>query len=280
MDGITINNKGLLKYLEFTALAGDGAITHGFTTRQGGVSLPPYTSLNLALHVGDLPENVLANRAVACQALGIEPAKLVAAVQVHGCRVQVVEEQHCGRGALEYSTAFSDTDALVTNLPGVPLSSYYADCVPILFYDPVTLSVGLAHAGWRGTVQRIAGETVAKMSEAFGCKSGDILAGIGPSIGPCCYQVDLPVQKALAANFTYWTELLEPIGPERWKLNLWKTNRRALIDAGLSPQNITIASLCTACNNDLFFSYRAEQGKTGRMTSFIMIKTEGNKEVT
>ncbi|RYD06339.1 hypothetical protein N752_05450 [Desulforamulus aquiferis] len=224
------------------------------------------------MHVGDRSEDVAANRAIACRGLGINWKHLVAGVQVHGCHVQRVEGDDRGRGAQDYSTAFSDTDALITNIPGVPLSSYYADCVPILLYDPVTLSVGLAHAGWRGTVQGIAGLTVGKMVEAYGSNPGDILAGIGPSIGPCCYQVDLPVQRALAEKFSFWADLLEPMVPERWKLNLWETNRRALIEVGLNSNNITTANLCTACNRDLFFSYRAEQGNTGRMASFIMIK--------
>ncbi|SHE56411.1 peptidoglycan editing factor PgeF [Desulforamulus putei] len=272
MQGIRIEQKGDLQYLQFDAFARSGRITHGFTTRRGGFSAFPYHNLNMALHVGDRPDHVRANRAVACAALGINPADLVAAVQVHGSRVEVVGPQHRGRGAVDYSTAIPDTDALITNTPGLPLSSYYADCVPILLYDPVRTCIGLAHAGWRGTVQGIAGAAVAKMREVYGCDAGDILAGIGPSIGPCCYQVDVPVQQALAKVFSYWEELLKPVGPDRWLLDLWETNRRVLMDAGVKAENITVARLCTACRTDLFFSYRMEQGKTGRMASLIMIK--------
>ncbi len=272
MQGIRIEQKGDFQYIQFDSFAESGSITHGFTTRRGGVSSFPYHTLNMALHVGDHPDHVRANRAVACAAIDINPADLVAAMQVHGSRVEVVGPEHRGRGALDYDTAIPDTDALITDRPGLPLSSYYADCVPILLYDPVKTCIGLAHAGWRGTVRRIASKTVARMMEAYGCHPGNILAGIGPSIGPCCYQVDMPVQQALAKGFPDWQELLKPAGPDRWLLDLWETNRKVLLDAGIKPEHITAARLCTACRTDLFFSYRVEQGKTGRMASLIMIK--------
>lgn len=271
MPGITIKRQGDFQYVEFTSFAATGLVTHCFTTRHGGIGVGPYGSLNMALHVGDEPATVLANRKIACAALGINPAHLVAAVQVHGHRVQVVGEEHKGSGAMDYSTAIPDTDALITSVPGVPLSSYYADCVPILLLDPVKVVVGLAHAGWRGTVQRIAGETVKKMSQVFGSDPGDILAGIGPSIGPCCYEVDLPVQQAVSQAFSRWQELLKPTKPGYWLLDLWAANRRALLDAGIREQHITVARLCTSCRTDLFFSYRTN-GQTGRMASLIMIK--------
>lgn len=272
MQSANLRSKGDLEYLQFNAFSASGKVTHAFTTRRGGVSSVPYQSLNLALHVGDNPEDVITNRALLCDALDIDAAHLVAAVQVHGCRVEVVESRHRGRGALTYDTAFPDTDALITNIPGVPLSSYYADCVPIMLFDPAQVAVGLAHAGWRGTVQSIAGLTVEGMVKAFGCKPNNILAVIGPSIGPCCYQVDLPVQQTLAEAFPYWQELVKPVTNGYWNLNLWETNRRVLLAAGIRQENITVASLCTNCYSNMFFSYRAEQGTTGRMASVIMIR--------
>lgn len=271
MPGTILTKKGNLKILQFHDFL-DRQISHGFTTRRGGVSLAPYDQLNMALHVDDNIEHVRANRALVCQALEMNPEQLVAAVQVHGKRVEVIGSEHLGRGALDYHTAIPEADALITNVPGVPLSSYYADCVPILLYDPVKICVGLAHAGWRGTVQQIAGATVKKMAEVYGSNPEDMLAGIGPSIGPCCYQVDEPVRKALEDSFTYWSQLLKPTGYNHWLLDLWQTNRRVLEDAGLRPANITVAEICTACESELFFSYRAHQGKTGRMASLIMIR--------
>ncbi len=272
MYGITMERRGPLQYIQFTSFQQTGKITHGFTTRLGGVSSTPYDGLNMAFHVGDDPEKVRTNRKLVCEALGMKAEDLVAAVQVHGSEVAVVTAEDRGRGALDYATALSDTDALITNVPEVPLSSYYADCVPILLYDPIKTCVGLAHAGWRGTVQGIAGKTVARMSEVYGSNPADILAAIGPSIGPCCYQVDVPVQQALEKNFSYWQELLTPAGTDRWQLNLWETNRKILLAAGVLEKHITVANLCTSCRHKELFSYRADQGKTGRMASLIMIK--------
>ena len=271
MPGAILKKKGNLELLQFQSFL-DHKITHGFTTRKGGVSSPPYDQLNMAFHVEDQIQHVRANRALVCEALAINPEDLVAAVQVHGKRVEVIGPEHKGKGALDYNTAIPETDALITNVPGVPLSSYYADCVPILLYDPVRTCVGLAHAGWRGTVQQIAGATVRKMAEVYGCNPAEMLAGIGPSIGPCCYQVDDPVRQTLEENFPYWNQLLKPAGQNRWLLDLWQTNQRVLLEAGLKPGNITVAGFCTACQSDLFFSYRAHQGKTGRMASLIMIR--------
>ena len=271
MNGITVERRGELQYIQFASFQQTGKISHGFTTRLGGVSLAPYDGLNMALHVGDDPAKVRMNRDLICTALGMKVEDLVAGEQVHGSEVAVVTAEHKGRGALDYDTALPATDALITNVPGVPLSSYYADCVPILFYDPVKTCVGLAHAGWRGTVQEIAGKTVARMTEVYGSEPADILAGIGPSIGPCCYQVDLPVQQALEKTFGYWQELLKPVGEGRWLLDLWETNRKILLASGIPGSNITVANICTCCQAKELFSYRADQGKTGRMASLIMI---------
>lgn len=276
MPGTILIQKGTLEILQFNDFL-DSQISHGFTTRRGGISLSPYDQLNMALHVDDNIEHVRANRALVCQALAMNPEQLVAGVQVHGKRVEVIGPEHKGRGALDYHTAIPEADALITNVPGVPLSSYYADCVPILLYDPVKICVGLAHAGWRGTVQQIASATVEKMIEVYDSNPGDILAGIGPSIGPCCYQVDEPVRQALEESFAYWNQLLKLTGQNRWLLDLWQTNRRVLEDAGLKPENITVAKICTACESELFFSYRAHQGKTGRMASLIMISNNYDK---
>lgn len=275
MKGITVERRGQLQYIQFNSFNETGKISHGFTTRLGGVSCAPYDGLNMALHVGDDPVKVRKNRQLICAALGIKAEDLVAGEQVHGSEVAVVSEEHRGRGALRYDSALPATDALITNVPGIPLSSYYADCVPILLYDPVKTCVGLAHAGWRGTVQEIAGKTVAHMTEVYGSKPADILAGIGPSIGPCCYQVDLPVQQAFAKSFSYWQELLIPAGENRWMLDLWETNRKILLTAGIQASHITVAKICTCCQNKELFSYRADQGKTGRMASLIMIYPEG-----
>lgn len=267
-----VTSKGHLKFYTFPHFEATGQMAHGFTTRAGGVSNGPYSGLNTAFHVGDTIENVRANRAQACEALGINPEQLVAGKQVHGDRVEVVQQKDMGRGALFYEEALPDTDALITGTPGVPLSSYYADCVPVFFLDPVKKVIALAHAGWKGTVLKIGQKTVEKMAMVFGTDPGDCLAGVGPSIGPCCYEVDRRVIEPFQESFSYWREFADAVSDDKWRLNLWEANRRTLLDAGLKAENIVSACVCTSCRNDLFFSYRAQGGTAGRMASFIMLK--------
>lgn len=268
----TVTLKGDLKFYVFPHIEATGLVAHGFTTRTGGISTGPYSGLNTAFHVGDPVENVRANRAQVCKALGINPEHLIAGKQVHGDGVEVVEKQDRGRGALSYDESLPDTDALVTGAPRVPLSSYYADCVPIFLLDPVRKVVALAHAGWKGTVLKIGQKTVKKMVGAFGTDPRDCLAGVGPSIGPCCYEVDERVMSPFQESFSDFQELAVATSNGKWRLNLWEANRRTLLDAGLKAENIVTACMCTSCCNDGFFSYRAQGGMAGRMASLIMLK--------
>lgn len=267
----TAISKGDLKFYSIPRFEATGLVAHAFTTRAGGVGAGSYKSLNTAFHVGDTMENVRANRARICRALGINPGHLVAGKQVHGDRVAVVGQRDRGRGALSYEDALPDTDALVAGTPGVPLSSYYADCVPIFFLDPVRKVVALAHAGWKGTVLKIGRKTLEKMTGAFGTDPGDCLAGIGPSIGPCCYEVDEKVMHPFRESFPDFQGMAAAASKGKWKLNLWEANRLTLLEAGLREENITTACLCTSCRNELFFSYRAQSGTAGRMASLIML---------
>lgn len=247
-------------------------ITHGFSTRIGGVSLPPYAALNLAFHVGDGLYNVVENRRRFCQALGLRLEDLTAGEQVHSDVVRVLTGEDRGCGAFTYDTALPGTDGFVTAEPGVVLSSYYADCVPLFIADPVRRAVALAHGGWKGTVKRIGARTIEAMHARFGTRAADCLVGIGPAIGPCCYEVDEQVIAPLRAEFPQWEELAVPKEKGHWDLDLWAANRRVFLDAGVPAEQIEVSKLCTSCRTDLFFSYRAEQGRTGRMASMIAIK--------
>jgi YfiH family protein len=184
---------------------------------------------------------------------------------------------------LDRASAFQATDGLLTSVPGVLLTSFYADCVPLYFYDPLLQVVGLAHAGWKGTVAEIAAAMVERMETAYGSRPRDILAGIGPSIGDCCYEVDDYVMD----HIRRLEGELEPVPAQgdvpglyrtseaddrKSMLNLKEMNRRIMIKAGILPTHIECTSWCTSCNQDLFFSYRKENGVTGRMTSWIGIK--------
>lgn len=263
---------GDLQYLKIPAFAATGLVSHGFSTRLGGVSTGIYASLNLGLSKDDRRENVLENRRRFLQALGLDLADLVAAQQVHGTRVAVVTARDRGRGGRDSATEIPSTDALITAERGIALSAYFADCVPLFFLDPQGPAISLAHAGWKGTVAAIGQKTLARMGEEFGTEPSRCLVAIGPSIGPCCYEVDGPVLEALAAAFPYWRELVTLKGGGKGQLDLWETNRRQLMEMGVKEENIYISRLCTACNERLFFSYRAHNKRTGSLAAVMSLK--------
>ncbi len=246
------------------------AVRHGISSRLGGISDLPFASLNLGLHTGDEAERVIINRQRFCKALDIDALRVVNAEQTHGDRVAIITEGDAGKGATNYQEAIRGTDALITNIPGIPLMLFYADCVPVLIFDPVSRVVAAIHAGWKGTVAKIAQKTVFAMQTNFGTKPEDCLVGIGPSIGPCCYEVDEVVIGQLKQQFSGWEMLAKPQG-ERWRLNLWQANRIQLEEIGVVAANIVVSGICTACNTELFFSYRTEKGHTGRIGAVITL---------
>ncbi|MDT3426489.1 YfiH family protein [Paenibacillus forsythiae] len=256
-------------------------ITAGFTGRTGGAGRAPYESLNCALHVGDFQEDVVKNRKMIAESLGFSLEDWTCGEQVHGAEIAVVTAGDKGRGSLDRTSAFADTDGLLTDVPGVLLTSFYADCVPLFFHDPVSGAVGLAHAGWKGTVAEIALAMVRRMEAVYGSRKEDIRGAIGPSIGGCCYEVDdfvmdhvRKIEGSLAQAEESADRLYRPSTAHHGKmlLNLKELNRRIMIKAGILPTHIECTSWCTSCNHDLFFSYRKENGVTGRMASWIGIK--------
>ncbi|TDX49214.1 peptidoglycan editing factor PgeF [Orenia marismortui] len=247
-------------------------VEHGFTTKLGGVSKGDYAELNLGLHVDDKREDILENRRLITEILGSNHKELVAAKQIHSDQIKVIDIKDKGRGALDYKSALEGTDALITNQPGILLTSYYADCTPILILDPVKKVIGLSHAGWKGTVLKIAQKTVLKMKEVYGTNPQNVLVGIGPAIGACCYQVDSKVIEPLKNNFDNWKEFVSQEGKEHWRFNMPLANQAQLEEIGVREENIIQSELCTCCNSDLFFSYRNDKAKTGRMASLIKLK--------
>jgi len=270
--GFELRRCGALTYLSVPSFTATGLVAHAFTTRLGGVSLLPYDSLNLGLHVGDEPRQVVANRQRICTALGADMACLVAGEQVHGDQVITVTAADAGRGAASLADALPGVDALITGDSAVLLSSYYADCVPLLFLDPVRRVIALAHAGWKGTVQNIGAKTVHHMLEKHGCKASNILAAVGPAIGPCCYEVDTLVRQAVEQCIPDDPLPARLSRPGHWWLDLSAVNNLQLTRAGVRADHITMANCCTACSDDLFFSYRKQNGCTGRMASLLMLK--------
>ncbi|NPV71639.1 MAG: peptidoglycan editing factor PgeF [Firmicutes bacterium] len=248
--------------------AGSGAYA-AFSTRLGGVSPAPYESLNLGSKVGDAASNVERNRELFWVSTGLDGRLAVRPEQVHSNVVAIVSRRDAGRFA-------PGADALVTRDPGLPLVAYFADCTPVFVFDPATRSGGIAHAGWRGTVKGIASRVVETMAAEFGARPSDCLAVIGPSIGPCCYDVGEDVAGQVAGAFPWASSVLqrEPAGPRGpvWRFDLWETNRRLLLDAGLNEANVSCWRLCTASRGDLFFSYRRDGPRSGRMAGVLAIR--------
>ena len=260
MEKFIITQKNNIWYGTFPALEEAGFV-NACSCRLHGESDVVEGTLNLALHVGDDVEKVLRNRKAFAEAIGVDANRFTTCQQVHGSKVVQVTKELVGSGAIDFSNTIADTDALITNLPDVPLMLFYADCVPVLLADLETGAIGLAHAGWRGTVANIGAKTLAAMGEAFGTKPENVLAAIGPSIGACCYEVDDFVRDQSSG----YEEFFASKGGGKYHLDLWGMNAKQLQEAGVPAEKITIAGICTNDNVELFCSYRAEQGKTGRM---------------
>ena len=246
-------------------------VFHAVSTRLGGYSEEPFDSLNLALHVGDTGETVLKNRTKFIQSLGYGLKDIVTPNQVHGDKIFRVEEIHRGLGSQNYSDAIPETDALITNIHKLPLMLCFADCVPVFFLDTKNLAVGLAHAGWKGTLNKIAAKTFLAMQKEFNTRAEDCLVGIAPSIGVCCYEVGEEIISACKKSFADTSEILEEREGKTY-LNLWAANAVQLAEVGLDKNNIDIAGECTCCKSSWYFSYRASHGKTGRIAAVIGLK--------
>lgn len=257
-----------LRFWHSAPLGAVPGVVHGVSTRLGGVSKPPFATLNMGLATGDRPSDVVENRRRWLASLGFELDAAVYPEQVHANRVAVVERAHRGMGAYRLEDAVPGVDALVTREPGVVLAASFADCLPILFADAEGRAVGVAHAGWRGTLGAIAVETV-KAFEACGIPPGSLRAALGPCIKPCCYEVGDDL-------FALFREQLGPDALGRTRagrpaLDLAGANRMLLVSAGVDPRAIDVSPWCTACRTDLFFSHRAERGRTGRIAAAIGI---------
>ena len=255
-----------LPLFHFDRLSAYPELLHAVATRHGGVSQAPFATLNLGGSVGDDPAAVHENHERLCQRLGVARGHLVTAFLTHSDRVAVVSQADWGR-------RFGDTDALVTADPGVYLTLRFADCVPILLYDPVRRVIGIVHAGWRGTLALITQKTARVMGEAFGSDPADLVAGIGPSLGPCCAEMGAEVVARTRAVFgAAADDLLRP-GVRKPHLDLWAANRLQLEAIGV--RQVETAGLCTVCHVADYFSHRAEHGKTGRFGAVIGLRPEG-----
>ncbi|HEY5514497.1 MAG TPA: peptidoglycan editing factor PgeF [Geomonas sp.] len=260
-----MNRVGKLQYLK-PRLSGQAAVA-GFTTRHEGVSRPPYNSLNLGSNTLDSPHNVEGNRSLLARGFGATLDRFLTVTQVHGTDLLVIDSPNP-----EFSHFLKlECDGIVTNQPGLMIAVCVADCVPILLHDPVRGVIAALHAGWQGTVGNIAGKGVEAMTSLFGSSPKDIVAAIGPSILECCYEVDAPVRDAFRKAGAAWDLYARESGEGKWHLDLARANRQQLIDAGLASEQIESEELCVCCNQELFFSYRRDDGDTGRQAGFIML---------
>ena len=293
-------------FLQFNQLLPFPEITHGVFTRLGGHSTTPYQGLNASYSTGDSFDNVVRNRLTVLEALDISTYPCATLWQVHGADVATLDTEQevwddwrtdwahrsyfLDERELVWTTkARRKADAIITRQAGVALALSFADCTPLLFYDPVQRVIAMAHGGWRGTARGIALATVEAMSTRFDCQPRTILAGVAPSIGACCYEVtervrgfysgeeqfdEMPTleryRKLVRESAVFSTRQL----PDRTslRLDIRETNRDQLLMAGLLPEHIEMSGICTGCRTDLFFSHRVEQGKTGRFPVILALK--------
>lgn len=252
-----------LAYYTFDALDAFGELIHAVTTRHGGVSSAQWRSLNLTKGTGDDPAAVEENLRRACAALSLRREDLVSPNQRHTANVRRVARADRGQIFVGY-------DILITDEPGVPLLLRFADCTPVLIYDPAQCALAVVHSGWRGTVQAAGRAAVEALAAEFGSRPANMIAAIGPSIGPCCYEVGDDVTAAVRAAFARPDTLLPTPNGGRRHFDLWAANRHWLHEAGV--RRIEVAELCTACRTDEFYSYRRELGKTGHFGAVMALR--------
>lgn len=253
-DGIQYASSSILESVDF--------ISHGFLSRIGGISKPPFSSLNFDMRDGDDIANIEHNKAAVGKLFGFDVKRLLTINQVHGNDALVIDKPIKDTFSLSKISA----DAIITNQYNIAIGILTADCVPILLADPVKKVIGAVHAGWRGTVKAVAQKAIEIMVKQFGSDKKEILAAIGPSIGQCCYKVDEVVAREFGDKEFIKKE------DDCWRLDLKKANLSQMVSSGILEKNIFVEDLCTSCRNDLFFSYRKDGKVTGRQLNFIMLK--------
>lgn len=250
-------------------------VVAGFTTRNGGFSNPPYSTFNLGLHVNDDRISVQKNREHLSKILDFPPTEWACSVQVHDAEIVKVNRHMTGRGVFDYKAGIKDCDGFYTNETNLLLTLCYADCVPLYFYAPSHQLIGIAHAGWRGSVKDIGGRLVKAWIEQEGVKCDEIYAAIGPSISSCCYVVDDQVITLIDNIIADETpKPYSATSKDLYSLDLKRLNQLLLLQAGIPIDQIVVSHYCTSCEEQLFFSHRRDKGKTGRMMSYIGMKEE------
>ncbi|MBR1814149.1 MAG: peptidoglycan editing factor PgeF [Lachnospiraceae bacterium] len=274
-NGLLFTEKKGIPLFTFPLFDRTGLVHAAFSTRMGGVSENEFATMNFTSSRGDDPQKTRENFRRFLAAMDVNPNRLVFSRQTHTTNVRVVTEADAGKGFLT-ETDYEDVDGLITDVPGLVLATFYADCIPLLFLDPVRKVVATSHSGWRGTLAGMGEVTVRKMTETFGCRREDILAAIGPGICRDCYEVGDELYDAFREKWT--TEEVQRIfvrkPGEKWHLDLWEANVLVLKRAGITEDHLAVTNVCTCCNSKELFSHRASHGKRGNLGAFISLKAE------
>ena len=272
IDGTDGIDQILVPVLKYPLLEETGIVKHCFSTRMGGCSSGIYSSMNLSYSRGDEASCVDENYRRIGEVFGVTRDDFVCTDQTHTTNVIRVGKEERGFGVTR-PKPYTDVDGLITNEPGVVLSTFYADCVPLYFVDPVHKAIGLSHSGWRGTVGRMGKKTLEAMKEAFGTNPKDVYAAIGPSICQDCYEISEDVAECFYQEFEKWgQEILIDKGNGKYQLDLWKANEIVLTEAGIIGEHLAVTNICTCCNHNLLFSHRASHGQRGNLGAFLCLK--------
>jgi YfiH family protein len=259
--------------LQFPLLTQSQLVAHGFSTRMGGVSEGKFSTMNFTFTRGDNPDHVMENYNRIARALGVDKDRMVLSYQTHTANVRLVTEEDAGKGIWK-ERDYKDVDGLITNVPGITLVTFYADCVPLYFVDPVHKAIGLSHSGWRGTVRRMGAVTLKAMEKAFGTKAEEVLCCIGPSICQDCFEVGGEVVHEFEKEFdeSYWSELSYKKENGKYQLDLWRANEIVLQEMGVLKEHLQITDICTHCNPDYLFSHRTFGSERGNLAAFLCLK--------
>lgn len=281
---------GEVEYLTFPLLSAQRGITHGFSTRRGGVSRDIYASMNLSFTRGDQEQNVQENFRRMAAALGTDVQHMVCTFQTHTTNIRRVYAADGGRGIVR-ERGYTDVDGLVTDDRELCLVCFFADCVPLYFVDRAHGAIGLAHSGWRGTAAGMGRHMVERMGQEFGTRPRDLAAVVGPSICRDCYEVSEEVAeqfREMEGSILDSREMLEELTARRvyphgqiltpgrekgkYQLDLWLANLLILLAAGIPVSQIQVTDVCTCCNSGYLFSHRASGGKRGNLAAFLMMR--------
>lgn len=263
---------GETPYLVYKRLSEIKCIRHAFSTRLGGVSEGIFESMNLSFGRGDSDENVIENYKRMCRSAGFSYESLTASAQVHSTVIRRVTKDNCGVGIYKPKDMQS-VDALITNDEGVTLVTYYADCTPVFYVDTEHRAIGLAHAGWRGTVGDISGKVVRSMQEEFSTDLDKLVCAVGPVINKCCYEVSADCADEFFKLFDMESGVVtRGAKPQKFMVDLPLANKLLLMRAGVRKENIVVSDLCTKCNSELLWSHRATNGQRGTMAAFMSLK--------